>query len=226
MSNICIELGRIPPVGTPLFFKVGAMQIDPPEGREEMPTAMWNVTAGYPMDANAALVTFPQGFAIAFSVSADELPSAAHGAVALSRYFNLDPQRILSSDDPLAEQIPDLNVFLMGDAQVPGQQGTGLRQPAVSHQHTMPWFSREIVKMSDLALEAPPAPEAPAPPALVVAPEEPEAPSEPLQLEPGALTPLTPIKVAQAPVKAPKKPAARKSRKKSTPKVKAVAASS
>ena len=138
MSNICIELGRIPPVGTPVFIKLAVAGIHPPEGREGTPTAMWNITAAYAVAPDADLATFPQGFAIAFSVSADELPSAVHGSVALSSYFRLTPQRILAPEDPLTQQIPDLNLFLMGDAEVPGQDGTGIRQPAVSKDHTMP----------------------------------------------------------------------------------------
>ena len=202
MSNICIELGRVPPVGTPLFIKLGVVSIQPPAAREGAAAAMWNITAAYATAADANLQTFPQGFAVAYSVSADELPSAVHGAVALSTHFNLSPQRIMAADDPLTAKIPNLNAFLVGDQQVPGQEGTGLRQPAVSSHHTMPWFATEILKIAD----ALPTPEAPAPlPTLV----------------PGDLKPLTPAPVKAAPAKTKAAP-----RKKRASKAKAAPASS
>ena len=203
MSNICIELGRIPPVGTPVFIKLGVAPIQPPPEREGTATALWNITAAYPVDPQAALATFPQGFAVAFAVSADELPSAVHGSVALSAHFRLAPQRILAPDDPLTQQIPDLNIFLAGDQQVPGQQGTGLRQPAVSQVHTMPWFAGEILR---LAGAYPEAPEAPPVEALTV----------------GTMSPLAPVPVVEAP--APEK--VKKAEKTRTAKAKVAAATS
>ena len=206
MSNICIELGRVPPVGTPLFIKLGVVSIQPPAERQGTPAAMWNITAAYATAPNASLQTFPQGFAVAYSVSADELPSAVHGAVALGTHFNLNPQRIMAADDLLTAQIPDLNAFLVGDQQVPGQEGTGLRQPAVSSHHTMPWFVTEILKIADAL---------PKPEVVVPVPT----------LVPGELKPLTPTLAKPKATLAKAKPKAAP-RKKRASKVKATAASS
>ena len=48
MSNLCIELGRIPPVGTPLLLKVGAARIDAPEAYAATDGALWNIVATFP----------------------------------------------------------------------------------------------------------------------------------------------------------------------------------
>lgn len=200
MSNLCIELGRLPAPGTPLFFKVGAMEIAGPSERGDAPASCWTVSAGFPVTETADLRQFPEGFSIAFTVAADELPSAGHGALALSRYFGFEPQRILSSDDPLATQVPNLDAFLFGrppSAGTPqgneaaGQEGTTLRQPAVSQVHTMPWFMTEILRASGLL------PVEEAPEEVMEEVEEVPVPTQAqtLVLQPGALAPLTPIKV-------------------------------
>lgn len=213
MSNLCIELGRIPPVGTPLLLKVGAARIDAPQGSSGTNGALWNIVATFPSNPQMgpeefgrALRQYPQGFAVAFSVSGDELPSVVHGTIAMSHYFGFPaPQRILQPGDPLNEQIPDLNAFLGGEGPH-AQVGTNLRQPAVSQEHTLPWFLTQVLKLGGLEVTAPQLEEAPPAEPVVVAPPI-TAVTPPLALQPGALEPLE-VKV---PVK-PKKTTSRKKR--------------
>jgi hypothetical protein len=226
MSNITLELGHIPSLQTALLLKLTASPIAPPPGIQGSQAALWNLTGTYSLDLRTAtdpkavlqqMEGWPEGFGIAFSVSGDELPSVIHTALALARYFGFpQPLRDMDPRDPLSKEIPDLNEFLYApppsagaqpEGTPQGQEGTHLRQPAMSSYYTPGWFFGEVLQIIEesqeavqaaMAVEQAPLPSPPlAPPVEVVAapPAPPVAVVAPepvvLDLHPGALSPLT-----------------------------------
>ena len=210
MSNIFLELGSPPPLGTVIVFKLLADEIAPPEGIEGPAggTVLWKLVASHlsqpGANTNSQLVTrvldqWPDGFQFIFTIGGHELHSVLHTAMALCRYMGFDnPIRDMNPNDPLVAALPDLSTVLAAvpppNGEAPGpdtssiwSQQTGLRAPINQRGLPAPWFLSEMLgKMG-------------APVAAV--------PEEPLELSPGPMTPiaLTPVKLPAA----KKKPAKR-----------------
>ena len=205
MSNIAVELGYLPSPDTVLLLKLAASPISAPEGVQTDKAALWNIIATYSLDPSlvghpqavlSKMGEWPQGFAIAFSVSGDELPSVVHTALALSRHFGFQqPLRDMDPQDPMTQEIPDLNDFLYAPppsaGQQPegtpqGQEGTQLRQPAVSPHYHAGWFLGEVIKVMEAGQEALRShPDTPA-----QAPAPVEAAPVAIALQPGAVAPI------------------------------------
>jgi len=231
MSNIALEIGFLPSPDTVLLLKLGASPISAPQGIEGDRAALWNIIATYSLDPAlvgnpqavlSKMPEWPQGFSIAFSVSGDELPSVLHTTLAVAHYFGFSqPLRDMDPQDPMTQEIPDLNTFLYAPPpsageQPPGtpvgQEGTQLRQPAVSPHYNGLWFLNEVLTVMEAgeaaiqeaaAVREPQA--VPQPPTLpeIISPPPAQAPApvvaQPivLELQPGAVAPIEVMAIPQ-----------------------------
>ena len=197
MANVFTELRYLPPPTTPLFLKLGGVKIageNPPEdGTPE--AVLWNITAAFHPQASGpalgqALQQFPTGFAVAFAVSSEDLPSAVHATLATAGYFGFTtPQQVSLPDDPPINLLD----FVQAAEGVPSQAGTNFRQPTLDPARTPAWFMPvlgSIIGVPKIAAPAPPA-----------------EPEEPLVLEAGAMAPLTLKRPSRKKKAAPKKAA-------------------
>jgi len=221
MSNIALELGSLPSPDTVLLLKLGASPISAPQGIEGERAALWNIIATYSLDPAlvgnpqavlSKMPEWPQGFSIAFSVSGDELPSVIHTTLAVARYFGFSqPLRDMDPQDPMTQEIPDLNAFLYApppsageqpEGTPQGQEGTQLRQPAVSPHYNSLWFLSEVLSVMEAgkaALQERAAGTLPE----IISPSPAQAPApvvaQPivLELQPGAVAPIEVMAIPQ-----------------------------
>lgn len=175
MANLYVEIGRLPPVNIPLLFRVNG----------NADGALWQVQAFF--HPQGRVEGFPQGFAAAFGITADELPSAVVGALGIASVYGYAVSWVTLPGDPLARRFSTLAHMATAPTRELAVPGTNIMQPQPATPQAMQAFVGRIQALAQAAAPAPAPAAAPAPLAAPVT----------------ALAPVPAPAVAPVPVPAP-----------------------